>query len=153
MKIGIFIYLLLLSNILFAAQIPPGQDVGSTMKEYEEEKQKEDMLKRLKEATPPRLDEKEIKRLPGNRKSIYISKIIVQGNILIDDYIKEDEIDSMIESYENRRLSLLDMKKIANIIKDKIADKRISSYIPRQSFTNGIMYINLVSNRRDNSYD
>ncbi len=145
--IAVYLAGLLLCPFLFAAQIPPGQDAGSTIEEYTKEKEREDIFIRLTtpKIKPPALGEDEIEVLPNNAKSIYINKIIVQQDVLTDDYIKENEFNNLIKQYENRTLSLGDMKELAKTITQKFHSKKLKAYIPKQPFAGEILYINLVS--------
>ena len=141
---------LLLCSHLYAAQIPAGQDAGAAVKGYTEKKRKDDTLKRL--TTPktesPALNEKEIESLPGNAESIYIDKIIVQHGIPAEDYIKKEQLSSLIKYYTDKALTLQDMKALAAAITKKFTRKELKAYIPKQSFAGMVMYINLVSEKR-----
>ena len=153
MKVAIGVYSVLITvflcNSALAEKIPAGQDAGSTVKEYIEEKRQKELFTRLtspKEELPA-LDEEEIERLPRNAKSLLITQIVVQQDVSLDDYVKEDELDSLTESYVNKTLSLYDMKELADAITQKFADKALKAYVPKQSFADGVMYINLVSEK------
>jgi len=147
----IYLIEILLCGSLFAAQIPTGQDAGSTVKEYTKEKQMESTFERLTtpKIGPPALDEEEAEELPYGAESVHISKIIVQRDVLADNYVKEDELDSLVKGYENRTLSLQDMKELAKAITQKFADKGLKAYIPKQSFTGEVMYINLITEKNN----
>ena len=47
--------------------------------------------------------------------------------------------------YENKPLSLQQMKSLASVITQKFAQEKFRAYIPKQSFTDGTMYINLIA--------
>ena len=139
---------LLLCSYLYAAQIPAGQDAGAAIKRYTVEKQKKNALKRLttQETEPPAMDGEEAEGLPHGVEIIYISNIIIQQGPLVDDYIEEKEISSLIKRYENKNLSLQDMKQLAAALTDKFTSRNLKAYIPKQSFAGRVMYINLKSN-------
>ena len=151
MKITIGIYLVLITaflcNSALAGQIPAGQDAGSTVKEYIEEKRQNKMLTRLTSPKKelPALDEDEIERLPGNAESLLITQVVVQQDVSLDDYVKEGELDSLTGLYVNNALSLYDMRQLANAITQTLADRELKAYVPKQSFADGVMYINLTS--------
>jgi len=133
-------------NLLFAAQIPRGQDAGSTLKDYTTTKQRAEAVKRLSEKryAPPSLDEPEIKALPIKKDSIYISKILIQQDRFEEEHVKKEGLFNLIKEYENRNLSLEEMKSLASAITQKYADKNIKAYIPKQDFARNVLYINLV---------
>ncbi|KPK39383.1 MAG: hypothetical protein AMJ78_08585 [Omnitrophica WOR_2 bacterium SM23_29] len=149
--IAVYLVEILLCGSLFAAQIPTGQDAGSTVKEYTKEKQRESTFERLTtpKIGPPALDEEEAEELPYGAESVHINKIIVQRDVSIDDYVTEDELDSLVKDYENKTLSLQDMKELAKAITQEFADKGLKAYIPKQSFAGEVMYINLIPEKNN----
>jgi hemolysin activation/secretion protein len=126
---------------LSAQQIPAGQDAGSTIKSYIDEKKQDEVLKRIREPRPPSLHEPEIEALPYKRTSVYISRIIIQQ----DRGINEEELLGLTKGYEKKPLSLKEMKALASAITSLVTRHKLKAYIPNQPFTNGVMYINLVS--------
>ena len=149
--IAVYLVEILLCGSLFVAQIPTGQDAGSTVKEYTKEKQRESTFERLTtpKIGPPALDEEEAEELPYGAESVHINKIIVQRDVSIDDYVTEDELDSLVKDYENKTLSLQDMKELAKAITQEFADKGLKAYIPKQSFAGEVMYINLIPEKNN----
>ncbi len=143
------IMLLCTCNLLFAAQIPSGQDAGSTLKDYTTTKQRAETIKKLSEKrfVPPSLDEAEIKALPVNVDSIYVGNIVIQLDRYAEEHVKKGGLFNLIKEYKNRNLSLEEMKSLASAITQKYADKNIKTYIPKQNFARNVLYINLVSDK------
>ena len=132
-----------------AVEIPTGQDIGSTLKGYTEEKRQKKVIKRLStpKVLPPALSELEITTLPVNVESVYIRKIVVQHDIFIEDSVEEQELRRLIKDYENSLLSIEDMKKVATFVTQTFANEGLKAYVPKQSFDYGVMYINLISEK------
>lgn len=140
----IYVLSILICCPLFASQIPAGQDAGSKIRDYIYEKKQKEDIKRITEPKPPSLDEVEIEALPDKRTSVYISKIIIQKDVYAKERVKEDELQKLIKEYENKTLSLEEMKVISAAIAQKSSNKKLKAYIPKQSFKDSLMYINLV---------
>ncbi|MCK4462717.1 MAG: hypothetical protein KAU58_00205 [Candidatus Omnitrophica bacterium] len=147
--IAIYFINILLCPFLFAEQIPAGQDAGSVIKEYIKEKEEKKRIKRLiaPKIKPPAPDEDEAEALPNNAESIYINKIMVQQNVYADDYLKKGEFNNLTKQYENRTLSLYEMKELAKTITQNLLNKELKAYVPKQSFAGDILYINLISEK------
>jgi hemolysin activation/secretion protein len=113
----IFVYLLsiFLCGAVYAEQIPAGQDAGSTVRDYIDKKKQEKAVKRLAEPKLPSLEEIELEELPDEKTSIYIQKIRIQCDPFVKGY-KEGELSKLIEDYEDRILSLEEIKMLASIL-------------------------------------
>ncbi len=142
----VHILIMLLCQMVFAEQIPMGQSAGSALRGYAEEKQQEDIAQRLTEPKEraPSLDESELESLPQNAASVYINKVIIQSEAVVSKYIDKKDLNGLLRDYENRILTLRDMKILADVITQKIADERIRAYIPKQTFTSQNLYVNIV---------
>ena len=143
----ICILLLCLSKVVFAAPLPASQNVGSTIQEYVDEKQEEKMARRLStpKSVAPALDAKEIENLPDNADSIYIREIIIQKVAAIKNVVSDGMLSGIITDYTDRSLSFQDMKMLADDITKSLSSYGIKAYVPQQSFLNGVVYINIVS--------
>lgn len=132
-----------------AGPIPPGQDIGSRAGRYIHEKQREKAKKRLQEpkVKAPALDEAEIESLPGGMDVMYVRQISVQRDRFAKKTVKKDELRKMIRPYKKKMLSLKDIKGIASLINEKFHHKGVKAYIPKQSFSRGFMYINLIKQK------
>ena len=132
----------------YAAQIPQGQDVGSRVRDYENEKTQERMNRELANPmqAPPAIDEAEVGTipLPDDASSIFVNKIIVQKGPGVDKLVADKRLAEFAGSYEAKTLSVEDMKAVADSAAEYFADNRLKAYVPRQSFSGGIMYINLI---------
>ena len=64
------------------------------------------------------------------------------------EQMKKENLFNLIKEYENRELSLKEMKSFASIITQRYADRNIKAYIPKQDFDGSVLYINLVSDKR-----
>lgn len=131
----------------FAANISPGSTtVGSTLREYTNERKEENMEDRLKKRAVkrPAMDAPELLALPDGKNAIYIIKIVVQSNASISDKMEADIIRTTAE-YEGKNLSLDQMKKLASLIAERHGADTLKAYIPEQSFDENTLYINFVS--------
>jgi hemolysin activation/secretion protein len=129
-----------------AASIPQGQDIGSRVREYENEKMRQEVNKEL--AAPrqnaPSLDAAPIEALPAAAAAVYVTRITIQKGPGVKISDNDKTLAKLASGYENKALSLEDMKTLAGAITNKIADREIEAYIPRQSFDEGVMYIHVV---------
>jgi len=145
--VAIFCASIILSSPAFAGNISPGSTtVGSTLREYNNERREESMEKRLKKRAVkrPTMNAPELSSLPDGKSTIYVIRIIVQPDTSINDKVKSDIIRTIAE-YEGQNLSLAQMKKIAYLITERHGAKTSKAYIPEQSFDENILYVNFVS--------
>jgi len=147
-KLMILAGCLCLCSLACAQEIPIGQDTGSTTSEYTKDKKARGLLKRLLEpkAIPPAIDEEQLTELAKGAKTVYIKKVIIQHDGSLESRISQAELDKLASAYEDRGLSIEDMEKAAMSISRVLSDNQIKVYIPRQTFNNGLMYINVVRN-------
>lgn len=138
---------LLFSGRAFAANISPGSTtVGSTLREYNNERREETMENRLKKPAVkrPAMNAPELLTLPDGKNVIYIIKITVQYGISMSDKA-EANIIRTISEYEGESLSLDQMKRIASLLTEQYGAGASKAYIPEQSFDENVLYINFVS--------
>lgn len=128
-------------GILYAGL--PG--AGASMDNYVNKKRQEDMRKRLErpDFIIPRIDAKEITRLPGRKKKVYVRSIMIQDPFKTEGHMDQDKTLFLVEKNINRHLSLAGMNALASELALLSKDDRIEAYIPRQSFRSGVLYINL----------
>jgi|GEM_PF-5627955 hemolysin activation/secretion protein len=131
----------------YAAQIPQGQDAGSRLREYENEKMRETMKEELAapKPRPPAVDEAPITALPDKAKAVFVSKTILQKAPGVNTPADEKALDELTTIHNNRMLSIEDMETLTDLITQFYADKKLKAYIPKQSFAGGVMYINIVT--------
>ena len=139
---------IILATSLFAGQIPPGQSVGSTLRQLTDEKKEKETERRLTspKTVPPSLDQEEVRQLPGNVEKIYIQNIIVQEDRSKPDRVNKYDLLDLVRNYERRYLSLGEMRTLADSITQQFSYKGVRAYVPQQSFAGGMMYINIVDN-------
>jgi hemolysin activation/secretion protein len=144
--LSLLLLVIFLCTVTYASQMPTGQGVGSSFRKYiedDERKERTDRLASLKEKTPP-LDAPEIESLPSDSPSIYIRKIVIQRGVLFsEEKINERLLKSIIRDYKRRKLTLDGMRQFAERISREILPVGTKAYIPDQSFSKGIMYVNL----------
>jgi len=150
--VSIFAFALLCQPV-FSATIPAGQDAGSTLRTVSQEDRDEKVMKRLNEPRiiPPALTERELESLPGGAETVYVKKIIVTQDRARGVGIKDRYIREFTRTYENKDLSIHDMKNLADELGREFSEYNIDSYVPRQSFYNGIFFINFVRKRESMS--
>jgi len=129
--------------------IPPGQDVGSRARRYIYEKQREKAKKRFQKpkVKAPALNEAEIESLPGGLDVMYVRQILVQRGRFARKTVKKGDLQKIVRPHKKKMLSLEDMKEIASLINEKFHHKGVKAYIPKQSFSRGFMYINLIKQK------
>jgi hemolysin activation/secretion protein len=138
---------LIFNGHVFAANASPGSTtVGSTLREYTNERSEENMEKRLKSrpVRRPATDARELLALPDGKNAIYVIRIMIQSDASINDKMEAD-ITRTIAEYEGKDLSSAQMKKIASLITEQYGANTLRAYIPEQSFDGNILYINLVT--------
>lgn len=130
----------------WGAQLPTDQTVGASLKEFSLKKQKEKVTRQLSEprAKVPALNAPEIDQLPHKSGAVYIEKIVFQGAALLMRHNEKKDIFGPLKAYENRRLSLAEMNKLAGEVAAIISDENVRVYIPQQSFSQKTLYINII---------
>lgn len=135
--------------ILFAHKAFPAQDIGASMREYEENRLQEDLDKRLEapRISPPAINADEAFSLPQGKTRMVVRKIIIRQAPSTDNKLPEEIARQITDKYRGKALSLNEMKALAGEIKKKTPDLRIKVYIPEQTFQDDILYINIIPER------
>ena len=144
------IFILFFGLIFFTsvyAQNQPKETIGIIEEQQKlEEKEKEIKEKISKEKEVPIEETPTIQPSLPKTEPVLIKKIKVEGVTLL----KEKEINKIISPYENKKLSLSDMQKIANLITDAYRKKGYTTsraYLPPQKIEGETLTIRVVEGK------
>jgi len=138
--------ILFICHPALALQLGAGQNVGSTVRAYDSEKRRNEVKKRTTEerVKAPGLYEEELKELPEGVDMVYIQKVVLQQDPGLEDMSSPEELFSAAGPYEERRITLEDMRALVKRLTEIVADEKIRIYLPKQSMADGVLYINFI---------
>ena len=153
--IVLFLFITCLPTYL-EAQIPPGQDVGSRERTFEEGKEKESLIQRLIRRRKPDIEgEEEISpeeptampKMPATK--VLINNIVVEGVTVFTP----EQIDDITSEYLGRELSLADFQEVAGKITDAYRAKgylTTIAYLIPQKVEGNVLRIGVAEGRVGN---
>jgi len=132
---------------LSAQQIPTGQDTGSTLRGYVDQKMQKATERRANKgyySKVPAINAPRLKALPEGKNAVHVKEIALQQKpgMMLD--IDQNKLIAILDRHSNKDLTLSEMELLADLIVGESANSDLEAYIPEQTFEGNLLYINII---------